>query len=442
MRILFLSHYFPPEANAPASRTYDHCARWVRSGHDVTVVTCVPNCPDGKVFDGYRNRRRMQEEWIDGIRVVRVWTYIAANAGTLRRIVNYLSFMFSAVVACLRLERPDVVVATSPQFFCGWAGVFVSWLKRRPLVLEIRDIWPESIQAVGAMRNRWLLRVLEFLERRMYRAASHIVTVGDGYRSRIVEKAAVDDRISIITNGVDLDRFRPQEPDPRFVHMWNLEDKFVCSYVGTIGMAHGLEVVLDAAEVLKRQGRDDVCFCLVGDGARRAELQEAAERRGLDDTVIFTGRQARDEVPYILASSNACLIHLRGCELFGSVIPSKIFETMAMQRPIIMGVNGQARDIVLNADAGLPMEPDSAASLVEAVETLADRPEFCARLGENARGYVERHFNRDHLAAEYLHVLGDVCGVPVDEDLVPAALASDVHPDATAKPVPSSESRT
>ena len=274
----------------------------------------------------------------------------------------------------------------------------------------------------------------------MYLAADHIVTVGDGYRSRIIEKAAVDDHSSVITNGVDLHRFQPQRPDPRFIHLWNLEDKFVCSFIGTIGMAHGLEVVLDAAEILKRRGREDVCFCLVGDGARRAELQEAAERRALDDTVIFTGRQTRDEVPYILAASNACLIHLRGCDLFGSVIPSKIFETMAMQRPIVMGVKGQARDIVLNAGAGLLMEPDSAASLAEAVETLADAPELCERLGANARSYVERHFNRDHLAAEYLHLLGSVCGVPVEEELVPAPSVSGNHAGPTPEPLPKAPS--
>ena len=417
MRILFLSHYFPPEVNAPANRTYEHCVRWARAGHDVTVLTCVPNCPDGVVFDGHRNRWRPQEEWVDGIRVLRVWTYIAANSGTVRRIANYLSFLVMAVITSLRLERPDVVVATSPQFFCGWAGVFVSWLKRRPFVLEIRDIWPESIRTVGAMSNHRLLRMLERLERRLYLAADHIVTVGDGYRDRILEKADGPDRITVITNGVDLSRFQPQSPDIRFLHMWDLEDRFVCSYVGTIGMAHGLEVVLDAAEILKQRGRDDIRFCLVGDGARRTILEKAARERGLDGMILFTGRQPREDISPILASSNACLIHLRSCELFGSVIPSKIFETMAMQRPIIMGVHGPARDIVLNGEAGLIMEPDSAESLAESVTTLADDPKLCARAGKNARAYVSKNFNRDDLAKRYLLLLGHVAGVPVEEPM-------------------------
>ncbi|MCR4414327.1 MAG: glycosyltransferase family 4 protein, partial [Thermoguttaceae bacterium] len=414
---LFFSHYFPPEVNAPATRTYEHCVRWAKAGHDVTVVTCVPNCPDGVVYPGYRNRLRRQVEFVDGVRVVRVWTYLAANAGTVRRIANYLSYMLSAVWTALWLPRPDVVVATSPQFFCGWAGLIVQWLKRVPFVLEIRDIWPESIETVGAIRNRPILRFLQWMERRMYLAADHIVAVGQGYRDKIVEKADVADRISVITNGVDLRFFVPGEPDPRFLHMWDLEDKFVCSYVGTIGMAHGLEVVLGAARLLKAKGRDDIRFCLVGDGAMRQRLEDQARRDGLERLVIFTGRQPKEEIPPILASSGACLIHLKQCELFGTVLPSKIFETMAMGRPIILGVNGEARQIVLEAGSGVLMEPDSAESLVEAVERLADDPGQAAQAGLRARQYVAEKYNRDCLAEQYLELLHAVARM----EYVPAA---------------------
>ncbi len=411
MKILFFSHYFPPEVNAPATRTYEHCVRWAAAGHDVTVVTCVPNCPDGIVYEGYRNRLRRQVEMIDGVRVVRVWSYVAPNAGTVRRIVNYLSYMLSAVWVGLRLPRPDVMVATSPQFFCGWAGVVLHWLRRVPLVLEIRDIWPESIETVGAIRFRPVLRFLQWLERRMYLAADHIVTVGEGYRQKIAEKVDVLHRLTVITNGVDLRFFVPGEPDPRFLHLWDLEDKFVCSYVGTIGMAHGLEVVLGAARLLRARGRDDIRFCLVGDGAMRARLEDQARREGLDRLVIFTGRQPKEEVPPILASSGACLIHLKKCELFGTVLPSKIFETMAMGRPIILGVDGQARQIMREAEAGVEMQPGSAESLVAAVERLADEPGLAARLGASARQYVAKHFNRDVLAEQYLRLLHEVAGV-------------------------------
>lgn len=429
MRILFFSHYFPPEVNAPATRTYEHCVRWARAGHDVTVVSCVPNCPDGVVYPGYRNRLRSQVEQLDGIRVVRVWSYLAPNAGTFRRIVNYLSFMLSATLAALRLPRPDVVVATSPQFFCGWAGVFASRLKRVPLVLEIRDIWPESIAAVGAIRNRWVLRLLERAERRMYRSAAHLVTVGQGYRDNILGKVDLRARVSVITNGVDLRRFAPRAPDPRFLHIWDLEERFVCSYVGTIGMAHGLEVVLGAADLLKQRGRRDVCFVLVGDGAARRRLQDATRQAGLEDMVLFVGQQPKDEIPPVLASSNVCLIHLKKCPLFATVMPSKMFEVMAMGRPIIMGVDGEARHVVAEAGAGLTMEPDSAESLVRAVETLAGSPRLADRLGRAGRGYVARRYDRDALAAEFLQLLERLTGKRV---VAPAARPP--QPEPTPRP--------
>lgn len=430
LRIFFLSHYYPPEVNAPATRTYEHCTRWAKAGHDVTVVTCAPNCPDGVLYPGYRNRFRAQTEYVDGVRVVRVWTYLAPNAGTVRRILNYLSYMVSAVLVCIRLPRPDVVIATSPQFFCGWAGVLVSRMKRRPLVLEIRDIWPESIETVGAIRNRRMLRILEWLERRMYLAATHIVAVGRGYRARILEKADVADRTTVITNGVDLSRFVPGPPDVRFLHLWDLEGKFVCSYVGTIGMAHGLEVVIDAAKILKAKGRRDVSFCLVGDGAQRRHLEEKAQEAGLDGMVVFTGRQPKEEIPAVLASSNACLIHLRDCPLFGSVLPSKIFETMAMGRPIIMGVRGEACDLVMEAGAGIPMEPGSAESLAQAVERLADDGQFAAIRGRAARDYVATYYNRDLLADGFLRLLRRVAG---QEDSSERDVATDVLQEAALK---------
>ncbi len=402
MKILFFCHYFPPEVNAPASRTYEHAIRWVRAGHDVTVVTCAPNCPDGVVFAGYRNQLRSQTEMVDGIRVVRVWTWIAPNKGMVRRILNYVSYMVSAVWSALWLPRPDVVVSTSPQFFCGWAGVWYHWLKRVPFVLEIRDIWPESISAVGAMKKGLATRFLEWLERRMYLAADQIVTVGHGYKEQIAAKVPVGDRISVVMNGVDAELFAPRPRDAEFLKQWGLEKKFVCSYVGTIGMAHGLEVVTRAARVLQEQGRTDIAFLIVGDGARRAELERLTAQESVQQNVIFTGRMSRDQMPTVLASSDVCLVHLRKTELFETVVPSKIFETMAMGRPIIMGVRGESREIVKAAGAAIEMEPESQTDLVNGLLKLADDAAFCESLSRSARDYVVEHYDRNKQAARML----------------------------------------
>ncbi len=409
MRILFLSHYFPPEGNAPAARTYDNCVRWAKAGHAVTVVTGVPSHPAGVVFAGYRNRLR-QRETVDGVEVVRVGTYLAANRGTTRRILNYVSYMLSASAFASALPRADVVVATSPQFFCGWAGVLTSRLRSAPFVLEIRDLWPESISAVGALRNRRLLAFLERLERTMYRAATHVVTVGQGYRRELLARGVPDARLTVIPNGIDLTRFAPRPPDAELKRSLGLDGRFVVGYSGTIGMASGLDVVLRAAHRLREVGRDDVAFLLVGDGAVREELTAQARRAGLE-RVVFAGRQDPARMPAFLSVCDVCLVHLRKLELFATVLPSKIFEAAGMARPILIGVGGEAREIVERAECGEYVEPENDGALVEAVLRLAADPARRAALGEAGRAYVARHHDRDRLAADYLALLARVAGV-------------------------------
>lgn len=409
MRIVFFTHYFPPEGNAPASRTYEHCKRWVEAGHRVTVITCAPNVPEGVVYEGYRNRLWPQRETVDGIDVIRTWTYVAANAGGLKRVINYLSYLMSAVLTFLFFcKRPNAVVATSPQFFCGWAGVVASWLKWCPFILEIRDIWPESIVTVGAMKDGILVRIFEVIERWMYRSANHIVTVGNGYRENIIGKVDCRDRISVVTNGVDAEIFSPQESSVEFRSNYGLEGKFVCSYVGTIGMAHGLSIVVRAATKLREQDRNDIVFFLVGDGASRAKIEKEAHTAGVTELVRFAGRLPKSEMPKVLASSNCMLIHLKKTDLFQTVIPSKIFEAMAMERPLIMGVKGESAEIVAASKSGIQIEPENDEGLVGAVKKLCDSPELYEQLRLNGRSYATENYSRGRLAAKMLDVIENV----------------------------------
>ncbi|WP_417740147.1 glycosyltransferase family 4 protein [Rosistilla oblonga] len=412
MHILFLTPNFPPEVNAGATRQYEHCRRWVAAGHRVTVVAPAPNWPAGKVYPGYRNKLR-SVEMIDGIRVVRIATYISANQGVLLRTLSFISYMLHAAFTACFTRNVDVLVSTSPQFFAGFAGTLTRLFRRIPFVLEIRDIWPESVMAVGAMRRSKLIGFLEWLERRMYASADHIVAVGEGYRDKLIERGVQKKDISVVTNGVDLDYWQPCDADTQLRRQWGGEGKFVCAYVGTVGMAHGLDVVLDAAEIQQREGRDDTTFWIVGDGARRQELREDAERRGLRN-VQFLGQVTKPEVKQILASSDACLVHLRGTELFGTVIPSKIFETMAMNTPIVMGVRGAAQQVVLDANAGVPMVPDDPASLLQCIDQIAAFPAAFAK----GRNHVMRFFDRDVLAQDMLNVLAtyatpDKASIPI-----------------------------
>ncbi len=403
MRILFFSHYFPPEGNAPASRTYENCKAWVRDGHDVTVVTCVPNSPDGVVYEGYRNRLR-QREVVDGIEVVRVWTYVAANKGTMLRILNFVSYMFSAAFFAMFMRRPDIVIGTSPQFFCGWAGLIVSKLRRLPFILEIRDLWPESIYAVGAMRNAPLLRFLELVEKWMYAGATRIVTVGDGYKQKLLEKGVPEAEISVVTNGADLEFFTPRPPSVELRNQFGLESKFVCASVGTLGMGSGLKVVPLAAKILREKGRDDLMFLLVGDGAVRTDIEALVAEHHLKN-VVLTGRQPKKLMPDFIATADVCLSHLQRNDLFKTVLPSKIFEAMAMSRPMILGVEGFAADLLRRAEAGICIEPDNPEALAAAVERLADNRDEVEAFGRAGYAYVVKHFNRATLANDYLEIL-------------------------------------
>jgi len=405
-RVLFLSHYFPPEGNAPATRVHGLCRQWVADGQHVTVITCAPNVPSGVVYEGYRNRL-YQRERVDGIDVIRVWTYLAANRGTALRILNYLSYMVSATVAALFTGRCDVVVATSPQFFCGWAGVLVAALRRVPMILEIRDLWPDSIVAVGALRNRRLLSSLAWLERRMYQAAQHIVAVGDGYRDELLKKGVAHSKITVIPNGIDIDA-PVHTGTPAWVReRWNLGEGFICAYVGTVGMASGLDVVLRAAEILRGRADLSVRFLIVGDGAVRAELEQAVHSAGLD-TVIFTGRQEKRVIPEIIAATDACLVHLKKQPLFATVMPSKMLEAAAMAKPIVLGVEGHAAELLQRAGGGICIEPENADALVTAVESLARNPALGRTLGQRGREFFQTHLDRRALARDYLALLHQV----------------------------------
>jgi glycosyltransferase involved in cell wall biosynthesis len=373
MHILFISDNFPPEVNAPASRTFEHCREWVKAGHEVTVLTGAPNFPAGKVYEGYSNRC-YQTEVMEGIRVVRVWTYISANAGVVRRILDYVSFMFSAIVAAPFSSKVDLIVATSPQFFSPCAAYVISLYKRVPFIFELRDFWPESIEAVGAMRESPALRLLERLELFLYRKAARIVVVSPAFKTRLVERGIDDQKIDVVTNGVDLTNFTPRKRDESLAASLNLSGCFVAGYIGTHGLAHGLDTLLDAAELLQTMPEaDDVRILFLGDGARKAELVSSARNRGLRN-VVFQDSVPKAEVPHYWSLLDVSIIHLRKTELFGLVIPSKLFECMGMGIPVLHGVAGESAGIVETERVGLVFEPENSQQLVEGLLRLrADR---------------------------------------------------------------------
>jgi glycosyltransferase involved in cell wall biosynthesis len=398
MHILFLSHYYPPEVNAPASRTSECAKLWVAMGHKVTIVTAAPSHPRGIVYPGYRNSW-LTRETVDGVNLIRIWTFLAANEGFGRRILNFLSYPLSVLLHLRSMPRADVVVSSSPQFFAGLAG----WLlkrRRQPWVFEVRDLYPDTILAVGAMKRSLAIRLLERLERAAYRHADAIVSVTDSFVPHLRERGAAGP-IEVIKNGVDLDFYAENpngEAGAALRRELGLEGRFIAAYVGTHGMSQGLGTVLDAAELTKDDPR--IVYLLVGDGAERAGLIAARDSRELAN-VLIVGQRPKADMPAVWQATDASLVLLRRRDTFKTVLPSKMFEAMAMRRPIVLGVEGEARALLDQAAAGIGIVPESAGELAAAVRRLAADPAEARRMGESGRRYVERNFDRARLAERY-----------------------------------------
>lgn len=408
MRILFLTDNFPPEVNAPASRTFEHCREWVRAGHQVVVITCAPNFPKGRVFEGYRNRL-WQKESMDGIEVIRVWTFITRNEGFLLRVIDYVSFMLSAFLASLFVRRIDVVIGTSPQFFTACAAHMVGLVKRRPWIFELRDIWPESIRAVSAMRHGRLLDMLERLELCLYRKAAAVVSVTNAFKDNLIARGIDGAKIHVVTNGVDISRFRPMSKDAGLVERLGLGGNFVAGYIGTHGLAHHLDTIVETAALLdKGPHREHIRILMLGDGADRARLTLLAEAQGLSN-ILFLESVPKDQVVRYWSLLDASIVHLKRDDLFKTVIPSKIFECMGMGIPILHGVEGESAEIVRSEGVGIAFEPENAQDLTEKLLLLAKDRTLQRRLAE-AGPAAALNYRRSTLAEKMLAIVTRVAG--------------------------------
>jgi colanic acid biosynthesis glycosyl transferase WcaI len=394
MNILFVTHYFPPEVNAPANRTHEHCRRWVQDGHQVTIITGVPNHPRGRIFEGYQNRW-IQEETIDGIRVLRTWMYLTPNSGFARRVANYLLFALTAVLASTKASKPDLVIATSPQFFVGIAGAIIARLKRRPFVLEIRDLWPKSVVELGQLGEGPILSALEGLERWLYRSASGVVVNTRTFRQHIMDRGVEERNIELVYNGIDPAMFKPRPRNEALLEKHDLAGYFTVAYVGTLGLAHGLTLLIDVAE--RFRDRPELRFVLIGDGADREKLEAEIDRRSLDN-VVMLGLQPRASMPEWIASIDLLLVMLRDLPVFETVIPSKIFEFLAQERPVVLAAKGEIRRMMEEAGGALVIDPEVEDQMVAAIETVMDHPDQADIRAAAGRKWVENGYIRDDLA--------------------------------------------
>jgi glycosyltransferase involved in cell wall biosynthesis len=407
VKILYVSQYFPPEMGAPAARADELSRHWARLGHETTVLTGFPNHPTGVVPESWRARlRRLRyTETVDGVRVVRTWLWPLPNRKAHERIRNYASFCVSAALSGLGLPKPDVVVATSPQLLVALSGWWLAWWKRVPFVFEVRDLWPESLGAVGAGSEETLLhRTLGAIAGFLYRHADRIVVVSPAFQEHLTRCWDVPGKkISIIQNGVETDLFCFDPGAIEVRKRLKLEGRFLICYIGTMGNAHGLETVIAAAEEL-RDAFPTAMFLMIGEGAEKDKIVELAAARGLSN-IQFLDQQPREQIPTYVSAADLCLVMLKKTELFKTVIPTKLLEYMACERPVIVAVDGQARQIVEEAEAGVFVEPENSGALVKAILTLAADPARGRQLGANGRRYIVKNLSREKTAQDYIAVL-------------------------------------
>lgn len=388
MKILFFADNYPPERNAAATRVSERARYWVEWGHEVTVITSVPNFPEGKIHEGYRNRW-YQTEFIEGVKVVRVKTFIAANEGFVLRILDFLSYMIVAFVAGLFSGRPDIVTSTSPQFFAAVAAAAVARLRGLPYVFELGDLWPASVTAVGAMKRNVAIRLLERLELALYRLSDRIISLTYSFREDLVARGVDASKVDVIINGVDLRRYSPRERDAEAGRETGIGDEFVVGYIGTHGMAHRLECVVQAAARIEES--KGVRFLFVGSGAGRAAAMEEAFRLATVNTIFVTA-QPKEKMPRYWSLCDAALVHLRGLPIFTTVIPSKIFEAMGMGIPILFaGPEGEASEIVRRENAGIVVPPENPEALADAVLRLRNDRGLVRELAANSLAAAPRY---------------------------------------------------
>ena len=402
MRIYYIIHYFPPELNGGATRASELAKLWTMAGHQVTILTGFPNHPNGVILEGYRGKWFMEES-VDGYQVRRNVIYATPNKGSFKRILNHISLTVSSVLGSLFKERPDVIIASSPPLFLGISGYLLSRLKRAPYIFEVRDIWPQQAVDLGMLRNHYVIKAMEALEFFLYKRAAKVVGVAQSTKVELTQRGLAPEKIEIIFNGTDLEKFSPGQADSALKEQLGLQDKFVVSYIGTIGLSQGLAVLVEAAQALERVC-PNIHFLVVGDGAQRDMLVAMRDGMGLQN-ITFLTPQPRALVPDLYRLSDITVVALRNVPLFKSTIPSKIFEIMSCGTPMILAVEGEAQRIVEEAGGGICIAPENAAAMTEAILRLYNDPTLLSQVAVHGRAYVRAHYDRELLAQQYIGIL-------------------------------------
>lgn len=405
MKILFLTQYCPPEVGAPQNRIFEMAKHLKSFGNEVTILTAMPNYPKGEIFDGYKGKKLVKEE-LDGVSIVRTSIYTSKEKTFVKRLRNYLSFTFSSVLTGAKnVGEQDVVIVESPPLFLGWSGYVIAKKKKAKFIFNVSDLWPESAVKLDMLHNKMFIKMSTWLEEFCYRKAAAVTGQTQGIVDNIVSRGFGKDKVHLITNGIDTDLFKPENRSAELRQEWNIDDKFAICYAGIHGLAQGLEVIINAAEMLKEH--KDIQFVFVGEGPEKPKLMEMVKEKELNN-VKFIGLQPKKNMPKIVASMDAAIIPLKKLDLFKGALPSKMFETLSSETAIILSAEGEAEKLIKAAKAGITVEPENPKELADAVLKLYEDKELRKSMGENGRKYVIEHYSRKNITKKLEKILEDL----------------------------------
>jgi glycosyltransferase involved in cell wall biosynthesis len=404
MRILYLSQYFPPEAGATQTRAFEMARNFVRRGHEVCMICEFPNHPSGIIPPAYR-RKLYELDELEGIQVIRVWVKASPEKNFSRRMLFYLSFMINAFLAGIFLARGhyDLIYATSPPLFVGGAALGLSFLRRIPLVFEVRDLWPESAIALGELQNRSAIALATRLELACYHRARKIIAVTLGIITRLTDRGIPPAKLVCIPNGANTEMFRYDETARQHLRQdMGLQDSYVVIYAGIFGIAQGLDTVVQAAQLLSAQ--PEIAFLLIGEGPEKVHIKNLIDQLNLNNVHILP-EQLREKIPDFLSAADVAVIPLKNLDLFKGALPSKMFDAWACNRPILVSIDGEARQVLDKAGGGVFVPPEDAAELARQILYLKENPTAGAAMGLNGRLYTEQNHSRQALAQRLLDLL-------------------------------------
>jgi glycosyltransferase involved in cell wall biosynthesis len=404
MKIVVISHYFPPEIGAPSARLYEMAKHWVELGNEVHVVTCFPNHPTGIIPEEYRDLKYMYEE-MHGIHVHRNYVYATPNKGFIKKTLGHISFMFSSVLISMRkIKNPDVIITSSPTFFSIFSGYWFSLRKKASFVLEIRDLWPAAMIELGVMKEGFITKTLEKMELYFYRKSKRLIMVTKSFKENVVNRGIDSNKVHVITNGVNQELFYPKQKSKGIIEKYNLNDKFVITYVGAHGISQNLNTILKVAKSLEKD--KEFQFLFIGEGAEKDKLKQIANEQQINN-VTFVDSQPKEMVPEFYNTSDISLIPLKNIELFKTFIPSKMFEIMACGVPIVASVEGESADILNESQAAEVVKPDDPEQIMQAILKIKNDKVFLEKLQKNGPAFVEQNYSRRKLAEQYLKIISE-----------------------------------